>query len=152
MKSASLVSIFLISSFLFNTLNTIAQDINVTKLIGKDLDSAVKQLGRPVHQDRNNKEMECVFYKSKTHQIILVANKNGIYQAEGMKCYDSKNSAQKLLNSLISQALSMGCKVDTVNASEYRIDKKGCEANIMLMENPSSKKYEVKIKASRRED
>jgi hypothetical protein len=152
MKSARLIPFSLILSFLLIQMNITAQDINVTKLIGKNLDSAVKQLGKPAHQDRSNKEMECVFYKSKSHQIILVANKQGIYQAEGMKCYDSKKSAQKTLNSIISQALNMGCKVDTVNASEYNIDKKGCEANIVLMENPSSKKYEVKIKASSRED
>ena len=152
MKAARLMPFFLILSFLLIQINLTAQDINVTKLIGKNLDTAVKQLGKPVHQDRSNKEMECVFYKSKSHQIILVANKQGIYQAEGMKCYDSKKSAQNMLNSVISQALSMGCKVDTVNASEYHIDKTGCEANIILLENPSSKKYEVKIKASSRED
>jgi hypothetical protein len=152
MQTAKLLSLLLIISFLLIPRSLTAQDVNVTKLIGKNLDSAVKQLGKPQHQDRSNKEMECVFYKSKTHQIILVANKNGIYQAEAMKRYDDRQSALKLLNSIVKESLNAGCNVDTVNASEYNLDKKGCEANIMLLENPSSKKFEVRIKANSRED
>jgi hypothetical protein len=151
MKSVKSASLIVIMSLLVISVNTVAQDINVTKLIGKSLDSAVKKLGKPVHQDRSNKEMECVFYKTKNHQIILVANKQGIYQAEGMKRYNDKKSAQRMLSKIIGEALKSGCVVDTVNATEYNIDKKGCEANVMLMENPSSKKFEVRIKANSRE-
>ena len=151
MQTTKLVSLFLIYSFLLIPVNIMAQDVNVTKLIGKKLDSAISKLGKPSHQDRSNKEMECVFYKSKTHQIILVANKSGIYQAEGMKCYNSKKSALKLLDSILKESLESGCTVDTVNASEYNIDKTGAEANIIILENSSSKKFEVRIKANSRE-
>ena len=105
MQTTKSVSLFLIISFLFIPLTIMAQDVNVTKLIGKKLDSAISKLGKPSHQDRSNKEMECVFYKSKTHQIILVANKGGIYQAEGMKCYNSKKSALKFLDSVLKESL-----------------------------------------------
>lgn len=151
MKSVKSASLVVILSLLIIPVNSAAQDINVTKLIGKSLDSAIKILGRPAHQDRSNEEMECVFYKSKNHQIILVANKQGIYQAEAMKGYNDKQSAQNMLHSIIAEALKSGCVVDTVNTTEYNIDKKGCEANVILMENPSSKKFEVRIKANRRE-
>jgi hypothetical protein len=151
MQRTKLVSLFLIISFLFIPLTIMAQDVNVTKLIGKKLDSAVSKLGKPSHQDRSNKEMECVFYKSKTHQIILVANKSGIYQAEGMKCYNSKKSALKFLDQVLKESLESGCTVDTVNSSEYNIDKTGAESNIIILENSSSKKFEVRIKANSRE-
>jgi hypothetical protein len=152
MQRTKLVSLFLVISFLFIPLTIMAQDVNVTKLIGKKLDSAVSKLGKPSHQDRSNKEMECVFYKSKTHQIILVANKGGIYQAEGMKCYNTKKSALKLLDGILKESLESGCSVDTVNVTEYNIDKAGVEANIIMLENSSSKKFEVRIKANSRED
>ena len=151
MQTAKIVILFLIITFLFVPLKISGQDVNVTKLIGKKLVSAISKLGKPSHQDRSNKEMECVFYKSKTHQIILVANKSGIYQAEGMKCYNSKKNALKLLDSILKESLESGCTVDTVNASEYNIDKAGAEANIIILENSSSKKFEVRIKANSRE-
>ena len=151
MKTTKIVLLFLIISFLFSPLKITGQDVNVTKLIGKKLDSAISKLGKPSHQDRSNKDMECVFYKSKTHQIILVANKSGIYQAEGMKCYNTEKSALKLLNKILMESLESGCTVDTVNVAEYNIDKTGVEANILILKNSSSKKFEVRIKANSRE-
>jgi len=152
MQTARLVQLILIISFVISPLKIAAQDVNVSKLIGIKLETAISKLGKPSHQDRSNKDMECVFYKSQTHQIILVANKSGIYQAEGMKFYNSKESSLKLLESILKESLEAGYTVDTVNASEYKIDRKGAEANVMLLENPSSKKFEVRIKANSRQD
>ena len=95
-----------------------AQDIKVHEMIGKTIDQVIANYGEPAHQDRSNRAMECVFYKTKKHQIVFVANEGGVFQAEGSNYYSSKSSARKAMNKLISECIETGFSSDTLNVAE----------------------------------
>lgn len=147
MKSTIATGILLFLFLLFQPITTIAQNIKVFYLIGKPLSSAVKEYGKPAHQDKSNPAMECVFYKTQTLQLVFVANANGIFQAEATKGYGSKSSAIKDLNEVISSSIKHGFVSDTLSTTEFQIHKDGVSAEIFLFENVGSQKFEVRVKA-----
>lgn len=145
-----IILLFIILFFLF--LPSYAQDINVQEMIGKKLDTVIKTYGKPVHQDRSNPSMECIFYKSNVYQMVFVANQEGVFQAEGSKAFNSNSSAQKALHDLLAKCQSQDYKTDTINVAEFNLNKPGVRMNISVFENTYSKKYEVKVKANKSAD
>lgn len=147
MKSSRAIAVILLLFFLLLPNTVLSQNIEVFNFIGKSMNSAVNNYGKPAHQDRSDPAMECVFYKTKTHQLVFVGNKQGIYQAEGSKYYGNKSSATKALDKIISSSINSGFVCDTVSVTEFNIEKKGVAADICLYENVGSQKFEVRVKA-----
>ena len=130
----------------------ISQNLNVHDMIGENLDVVIKTFGKPAHQDRANKAMECMFYKTKNYQMVFVANEEGVYQAEGSNSVTSKSSAEGIINDFLKDCKDKGFIIDTLNVSEFNLKKPGVKMNISLFENTFSAKYEVKVKANRSEE
>ena len=139
----------LIVPLLFFASTNNAQDIKVHEMIGKTVDQVIANYGKPAHQDRSNPAMECVFYKTKKHQIVFVANESGVFQAEGSNYYNSKSSAEKAMSKLIAKCVKGGFTSDTLNVAEFNLHKTGIDMNLSLFENTYSKKYELKVKANK---
>ena len=148
MKTRNIIVLIVLFLLIFLLTPSSAQSLEVYELIGQKMSTVIDKFGKPAHQDKSNPSMECVFYKTKTYQMVFVANQKGVFQAEGCKSFDSKSSALKELNDIVKDCNRGGYETDTVNVSEYNIRKKGIKFNLSLMENNFSKKYEVKIKAN----
>ena len=129
-----------------------AQDLNVHFLIGKKQSEVIKKYGNPAHKDDSNPDMICMFYKSKLHTMIFVSDKNGVYQSEASKTYSTKNDAVKDLDACIAGSLSNGFGVDSVTTSDFRLRKKGVKAEVQMIENKLSEKFEIRVKANKTED
>ncbi|MCF8241483.1 MAG: hypothetical protein K9J16_08845 [Melioribacteraceae bacterium] len=129
-----------------------AQDIKVHEMIGKPMNDVFKRFGKPVHQDKSNPAMHCVFYKSSTRQIVFVADKQGVYQAELTEAYGAEQKANDAIKNLLDECINQDCRVDTVNAAEFNLKGHGVKFNISLFQNSYSKKYEIRVKANRSED
>ncbi len=151
MKATRLITIILLILLFIFLSPSSAQNINVHEMIGEKISTVISKYGKPAHRDKSNPAMECIFYKSKSHQLVFVANKKGVFQAEGCKRFTNKRTAEKELRKIITACNRKGYSTDTVNVSEFNIHKKGVRFNVMLMENNFSKKYEVKIKANKYE-
>ncbi|MBN1301860.1 MAG: hypothetical protein JW995_11655 [Melioribacteraceae bacterium] len=140
--------IVLLSSILFLTAAITAQELHVHEFIGRSMKDVISKFGKPAHHDRSNPSMECVFYKTKTFQMVFVANKEGVFQAEGTKCFNSRSSAEKEISKLLKDSMGTGYSVDTLNVAEFELRKSGIKFNLLLFENNYSKKYEIKVKAN----
>lgn len=151
MKTSRLFISLLIIFFFFLFTSTLAQNINVHEMLGKNLNQVISVYGKPAHQDRSNPAMECLFYKTEAYQMVFVANKEGVFQAEGCKTFNSKTAAENQLNKIISECLSKGFETDTLNASEFNVHKPGVKMILSIFENNYSQKYEVKVKANKSE-
>ena len=149
-----LLKIFYLLLFLLlcNALIIKAQDLNVHFLIGKKQSEVIKKYGNPVHRDDSNPEMICMFYKNKLNTMIFVSNKDGIYQSEASKTYETKNDVIKELDDCIARSLSNGFGVDSVTTSDFRLRKKGVKADLQMIENKLSNKFEIRVKANKSED
>ena len=130
---------------------TSAQDLSTYNMIGEKLSTVITKYGKPVHHDKSEPEMECVFYKTKTYQMVYVANQQGVYQVQGFNIYSDKASAEKMLNDLLADCKKKGFTTDTLNVSEYDLRAKNIEVKFSLFENPHSHKYELKMEAFKRE-
>ena len=148
------LKIFYLLLFLLlcNALITKAQDLNVHFLIGKKQSEVIKKYGNPVHKDDSNPDMLCMFYKNKLNTMIFVSNKDGVYQSEASKSYDTKVDAIKDLDGCIAGSLSNGFGVDSVTTSDFRLRKKGVKADLQMIENKLSNKFEIRVKANKSED
>src|SRR3972149_4426768 len=148
------LKIFYLLLFLLlcNALITKAQDLNVHFLIGKKQSEVIKKYGNPVHKDDSNPDMLCMFYKNKLNTMIFVSNKDGIYQSEASKTYEIKNDVIKELDDCIARSLSNGFGVDSVTTSDFRLRKKGVKADLQMIENKLSNKFEIRVKANKTED
>jgi len=148
------LKIFYLLLFLLlcNALIIKAQDLNVHFLIGKKQSEVIKKYGNPVHRDDSNPEMICMFYKNKLNTMIFVSNKDGIYQSEASKTYETKNDVIKELDDCIARSLSNGFGVDSVTTSDFRLRKKGVKADLQMIENKLSNKFEIRVKANKSED
>src|SRR3970282_218730 len=137
-----LLKIFYLLLFLLlcNALIIKAQDLNVHFLIGKKQSEVIKKYGNPVHRDDSNPEMICM------------SNKDGIYQSEASKTYEIKNDVIKELDDCIARSLSNGFGVDSVTTSDFRLRKKGVKADLQMIENKLSNKFEIRVKANKSED
>ena len=148
------LKIFYLLLFLLlcNALITKAQDLNVHFLIGKKQSEVIKKYGNPVHKDDSNPDMLCMFYKNKLNTMIFVSNKDGVYQSEASKTYETKNDVIKELDDCIARSLSNGFGVDSVTTSDFRLRKKGVKADLQMIENKLSNKFEIRVKANKSED
>ncbi|MBI1931712.1 MAG: hypothetical protein HYS24_04180 [Ignavibacteriales bacterium] len=142
-----LLSVFVLNPILPFPNNS--QNLKIYQIIGKKMDYVVSYFGKPAHQDRSNKEMQCVFYKTDNSQSVFVANKAEVFQAECSKTFDSKSAADNELISLIKGCKNEGYEIDTLNISEYNMNIPRIKINVSLFENNFSKKYEIKVKANK---
>ncbi len=149
MKTSWLLKIVVILLIFFSSHSVYTQNLDVHLMLGKRIDQVISKYGKPNHQDRSNKSMECVFYKTKTHQTVFVSNENGVYQSEGSYCFDTQSAALKSMSNLIDECKTYGFEIDTLNSQEYNVFTSEVKLNASLFENTLSKKYEVKIKANR---
>lgn len=138
------VVIILFLSFISN-----AQDIKVHNYIGKKKADVVKEYGNPVHQDNSNPEMVCMFYKTASKSYIFVSNKEGVYQAEATASYNSETEARKKIDDFISTSLSNNFSVDTVSVSDFHLQSTGVKVDLQISENKLSKKYDIRVKATK---
>jgi len=129
-----------------------AQDINVHYMIGKKQNDVIKKYGNPVHRDNSNPEMLCMFYQNKLNTMIFVANKKEVYQCEALKAYDSNNNAMKDLDDCILGSIKNGFIIDSVTTSDFHLRGKGVKADLQMNENVLSKKFEIRMKASKTEN
>ena len=84
--------------------------------------------------------------------MIFVANKKGVYQSEALKAYNSNNDAMKELDACILESIQNGFAIDSVTISDFHLRGKGVKADLQMNENVLSKKFEVRMKASKMED
>ncbi|HVO72728.1 MAG TPA: hypothetical protein VMT35_01785 [Ignavibacteriaceae bacterium] len=141
----------IIISFIFISFSSLAQEINVNEMIGKNQSAVIKRFGTPVHQDNSNPAMECMFYQSDLGRKIFVSSDKVVFQAESYSSYGSEKSARKTLDSFISSSIASGYQVDTVSANDFRLRKTGIKVDLQLNENKLSKKFEITVKANKTE-
>lgn len=133
----------------FISIPSFAQDINVHDYIGKKQSDVIKKYGKPVHQDKSNSSMQCMFYKSSSGSMIFVSDKDEIYQAESSTSYNRERDALSAITSFISGSVSEGFSVDTVSTAEFNLKKPGVKVKLQISENKLSQKYDVRVKANR---
>lgn len=134
--------------FLFSTA-VYSQDISLCQLIGKDSKEVIKKFGKPLHHDKSNPAMECIYYQTKNSRMAFIADQDGVYQIQVDFMYDSEKNARKAIDEFLSECGTRSLKVDTLNVSDYKITGSGVKMSLSLFENTYSKKYEVKFKADR---
>ncbi|MDT3695293.1 MAG: hypothetical protein ROY99_02805 [Ignavibacterium sp.] len=139
----AILLILLISELVFG------QDIRVHNLIGKPRTEIIKKYGNPVHQDKSNPDMICMFYETKTYRMIFVSDKVTVYQAEASVYYDSEAKARKAVDDFISESVSDDFVVDTVSVNDFHLSKSGVKSDLQLKENKITKKFDVTVKARR---
>lgn len=148
------IKFFFISVFLVCLFQSVllSQDINVQKYIGKTKKEVIKKYGKPVHIDNSNSAMICLFYKTKTKRLVFVTDKKGVYQAEAYASYNRKIKARRVITAFISRSVKDGFKIDTVSTNNFQIHKKGITADLKLIKNKITKKYEISVKARKYEE
>ncbi len=151
MKTKIIFRIFFLLIFPLS-ISILAQDIAVHKMIGKQKRDVIQKYGEPVHQDNSNPDMACMFYKTSEHSLIFVGNKDGIFQAEANISYPSENKARSILDNFISESVSNGFIIDTVTISDFEVHKKGVRADLQLIKNNITKKFDVSVKARKTYD
>lgn len=145
-----LYSIIILSLFLSNLLD--AQEIAVHNFIGKNLKEVVSNYGKPVYQDKSNPAMICTFYKFSNGDFVFVSDQSGVYQANADAKYNTKESAVSALTSFIGDCLKNGYLVDTLDAQNYKIHKKGCKLEVTYYLKPQTGKPQIKVEAKRSEN
>ena len=128
-----------------------AQSLEVHKLLGQNTSAVIKQYGNPVHKDASNPDMICMFYQNKTMSMIFVSGKQGVYQAEATKIFNSETDAKSNIDSFVSNSITDGFVVDTISTSDFQLRKSGANVDLQLSENKISKNFEVKVKARKTE-
>ena len=141
-----LASLFLLFLFPFFI---IAQDINVHNMIGKTQNDVINKYGKPVHRDKSNPAMDCMFYKTKNKRLTFVADQDGVFQAEANASYSNEKQARNALNEFITGSISTSFIVDTVSTEDFTLNKEGVNVELQLCENKMTKKYEIRVKAHR---
>ena len=142
-----------LSGFLFVLTSTvIPQETSLCDLIGKSTGNVIKKFGNPLHQDKSNPAMQCIYYQSKSSRMAFIADNAGVYQIQADYYYDSKSAADNAINRFVTKCYKDSMQVDTVNVKEFKIYGSGLRASLTLFENNFSKKYEVKLQADRSEN
>ena len=147
----SRVKLFLLPVFFLLIYSSViySQKVPVYEMIGKRVKSVTNTYGKPVHRDKSDPTLECLFYQTKTLRMVFVAGKTGVFQAESTRGLNSSNSAKKHLSAIIAGCIEKGINVDTLNAEDYKISNDKMRAEVTLFQNSYSKKYEVRVKATR---
>ncbi len=148
-----LTKIFLLVIILINFLSgkVIAQDINVHDMIGKKIADVVKKYGDPIHQDKSNPEMICMFYKGDNGTMTFVGNDQGVYQAEAYKSFNSEKEARNAVDDFISKSISNSFVCDTVTINDFTIAKTGVRASLQINKNQITKKTDINVKSKKSE-
>ena len=148
-----LIKIFLLVLILIYFLSgkVIAQDINVHNMIGKKIADVVKKYGDPIHQDKSNPEMICMFYKGDNGTMTFVGNDQGVYQAEAYKSFDSEKEARNAVDDFISKSISNSFVCDTVTINDFSISKTGIRASLQINKNQITKKTDINVKSKKSE-
>lgn len=136
--------------FLLLTITLAAQNLNVHMMIGKSRNEVIKKYGKPIHQDKSNPSMICMFYQGENYRYIFVSGPQGVYQAEGYDSFNTKKSARFALNKFISNSVSHGFMVDTISTTAFQLKKPGVSADLQLTKNEITNKYEVTVKAAKK--
>lgn len=150
MKITQIIYLVLLLVYLLSS-ELIAQDINVQNAIGKTLNEIIKKYGEPIHQDKSNPDMVCIFYKGSNGTMSLVSNNNGVYQAETNKSFNSEKEARKDIDECISSAISTGFICDTVSIDDFQLSKTGVKSTLQINYNKITKKTDVHAKAMKTE-
>ena len=129
----------------------LAQDINVHYMIGKKLSEVVKKYGNPIHQDKSNPAMICMFYKGDNFTMVFVGDNDGVYQAEASKSYSTEKEARSFADDFISKSISDSFTCDTVTVNDFKLSKAGVKATLQLMKNEITKKIDINVKANKSE-
>jgi hypothetical protein len=145
---------------IFNTLafilifatNIFSQDIDIHRVIGKSQSEVIKKFGNPVHKDNSNPDMICMFYKTPNRNMVFVADREGVYQAEATGIFDTEQIAQNKIDEFISSSIKDEFTTDTISVLDFQLHKKGVKVDLHLAENKISKKYEIRVKANRTEN
>lgn len=145
-KKKLLASLFLIWLFPFFI---VAQDISVHNMIGKKQSDVIKKYGNPVHRDKSNPAMDCMFYKTKNIRLTFVANQEGVFQAEANASYSTKKQAKNTLDDFITRSITSDFIVDTVSTEDFTLIKEGVSVDLQLFENKIKKNYEIRVKANK---
>lgn len=134
------------------TSNLYSQNININNVIGKNQSEVIKMFGNPVHKDASNPDMVCMFYKANNRNMVFVADRAGVYQAEATVAFENEQAARTKIDDFISSSIKDEYTVDTISVSDFHLHKKGVKVDLQLTENKISKKYEIRVKANRTED
>ena len=129
-----------------------AQDISVHKFIGKSSRDVIKKYGNPVHQDKSDPNMLCMFYQTSNNRMIFVSDKDGVYQSEATVNYSTEAKARNAVDELISSSVADGFAVDTVTINDFQLSKTGVKADLQISENKITKNFDVYVKARKSED
>lgn len=146
MKTLKIFLVFLFATCLFpEWLNS--QDLNVHFMIGKSKSTVTQKYGKPVHQDNSDPNMICMFYQSKDDRMIFVSNKEGVFQAESYRYFNTEKRARNAIDAVIKKSIAESFVVDTVSLSDFTLHKSGVTADLQMSENKLTKKFDVKVKA-----
>ena len=117
---------------IFATGNIISQEVSLCQVIGKDVKTVIQKFGKPQHHDNSNPSMECVYYQSNTSRMAFIADKNGVYQIQADYYYNSRNSADKAMDTFLSKCGTKEMVIDTVNSGDYKIAGSGVRIELTL--------------------
>ena len=84
--------------------------------------------------------------------MIFVANKAGVYQSEATEIYDNETSAQSDIDDCILKSVKAGYSVDSVTTADFHLRSKGVKADLQMIENKLTNKFEIRMKANKSED
>lgn len=126
-----------------------SQSVPVYEMIGKRVSSVTNTYGKPAHSDKSDPTLECMFYQTQTLRMVFVADKDGVFQAESTRSLNSSGSAKSHLDEIIRGCLAKEMTVDTLNAEDFKAVGDNVKAEITLFQNSYSKKYEVRVKATK---
>ncbi|MEG8946239.1 hypothetical protein [Rosettibacter firmus] len=126
-----------------------SQDISLCQFIGKNSQEVIKKFGKPLHHDKSNPYMECIYYQTKNSRMAFIADKEGVYQIQVDFMYNSEKEAKNALSNFLTECGKQNMKIDTLNVGDFKIQGPGVRMNLTLFENAYSKKYEIKFKADR---
>ena len=146
MKTLKIFLVFFFTVSLFPELLN-SQDLNVHFMIGKKKNAVTQKYGKPVHQDNSDPNMICMFYQSKDDRMIFVSNREGVFQVESYRYFNTEISARNAVDAVIKKSIAESFTVDTVSLSDFTLHKPGVTADLQMSENKLTKKFDVKVKA-----
>jgi len=149
MKSSKFYFAIFIAGFLLLQLSLTAQDVFAYHFIDKPRAEVIQKYGKPIHMDKSDPSMVCMFYKKGSDQMVFVSDQNSVFQVDITKTFSSKASAMNQIEELLAKAANESYTTDTLSVSEFELKKSGISFTAMLMHNDNLSKYEVRVKATR---
>lgn len=150
MKTSKIYFTFFIIVYILSAAILSAQDIFAYKMIGKPRTEVVQKYGKPVHIDKTDPSMVCMFYQRNNDRMVFVSDQNSVFQVEVSKAYASESGAMNELHKLLAEAAGENFTTDTLSVSEYKLHKTNVDFSVVLMHNANLSKHEVRVKANRK--